>query len=149
MTTNNMESRLLSLPGQLRDEIYQLTIPSDPNGCVEDVPVLSKVCRQTRKEISKWIKARVRSKGVVLYYSTRSEYMDSNSLQLLRFCAKFLLGNQPLFNSVKLFQVSFRWVQNAIGKDGRPKFCPYKDKTCQLPPVPITVDVPVEDEVTA
>jgi len=125
---NNMKSRksrLLTLPAELRDEIYQLTIPSDLDGCVNEVPVLVKVCRQTRKEISRWIKARVRDNGVVLHYSTRSAYMDIKSLKLLRFCMNFSLENQPLFNSVKQFHINFSWVQNATDEEGRPKFCFY------------------------
>lgn len=126
MTTNNIKPHLLSLPAELRDEIYQLTIPSDQHGCVNEVPVLTKVCRQARKEISKWIKARVRNDGVVLNYSTCSLFMDDKSLKLLRFCMQFTLNKQPLFNSVKQFQVNFGWLQNATGANGRPKFCRYR-----------------------
>jgi len=122
-----------SLPLELRDEIYQLAVSPDSEGCIHEPPILHNVCHQMRYESIKWIRDAFGHATVVFHYSSLSETMDSSSLALLQFCRNLEIDDKPLFNHVDQFHLSFEWVENATNQEGQPRFCLDKTPVIRCP----------------
>ena len=114
-----------SLPLELRDDIYQLSVSPDCDNCIHEPPTLHNVCHQMRDESIKWIKDAYSRGSVVLHRSdpyTMHGEMDSRSRALLNFCGAFIIDNEPISNYVDQFHLSFDWVNNITDDDGQPEY---------------------------